>query len=88
LIWCGTAVSELPPALRGGIRALDPCEDGTILVATNDNGIQTAPYTVDLARASTRVGQATRLAGEARYVQKIAMPGWRLYDSVSQTLTA
>ena len=81
---------SLPQDLRGLV-SLSPCEDGTILIAANPPGkaqtIQTAPYEIDIAKGTVKVGDWTKIRGEALHVQKLPMPGWSLFKSLTAKLT-
>lgn len=54
---------------------------------TDKHTIQTAPYEIDVAKATVSVGSWTKIPGEALHVQKLPMPGWTLLASLTTRLT-
>lgn len=82
--------SALPADLHGLV-SLSPCQDGTLLVAASPAGkeksIQTGTYAVDIAAGTVKVGDWTKISGEARQVHKLPMPGWSLLGSLMAKLS-
>ncbi|OFE15094.1 hypothetical protein BA895_08195 [Humibacillus sp. DSM 29435] len=49
--------------------------------------IQTAPYEIDGAAGTVKVGPWAPIPGEARQVQKLPMPGWKLLANLTADLS-